>query len=271
LRSVEGDRSERRRAVSSPARLQEQGPHAILAAAFAAGSALLLPFFPGGWPFLLGAIAALLALVNPRVGLAAALAVPVLPLGNVSLGLALAYVPLAVAWLVLFARDARSGLLFVAGPVLALLHLLPLLPVVALQARGAVRQAALALAGVLAAAGAAIAAGARLPLTGEDAPDTVSLRGTERPAAAFDAVASLLTSSPTMLVVALVVVAATLAARPAREHGLWGVAGWGAGFVGALLLAPLAVGGEPVAAAWAVPAAWLATGALAYPLLRERR
>ena len=72
-------------------------------------------------------------------------------------------------------------------------------------------------------------------------------------------------------VLALVVAAATLAARPAREHGLWGVAGWGAGFVGALLIAPLAVGGEPVAAAWAVPAAWLATGALAYPLLRARR
>ena len=144
LRSVEEDRSERRRAVSSPARLQEQGPHAVLAAAFAGGSAFLLPFFPGGWPFLLGALAGLLALVNPRVGLAAALAVPILPLGNVSLGLALAYVPLAIAWLVLFARDARSGLLFVAGPVLALLHLLPLMPVVALQARGAVRQAALA-------------------------------------------------------------------------------------------------------------------------------
>jgi hypothetical protein len=271
LRSVEEDRSERRRAVSSPARLQEQGPHAILAAAFAAGSALLLPFFPGGWPFLLGAIAGLLALVNPRVGLAAALAVPVLPLGNVSLGLALAYVPLAAGWLVLFLRDARSGLLFAAGPVLAVLHLLPLMPIVALQARGPVRQAAIALAGVLAAAGTAIAAGARLPITGEDAPGTAGLRGTERPTAAFDAAASLFTGRPTMLVLALVVAAATLAARPAREHGLWGVAGWGAGFVGALLLAPLAVGGEPVAAAWAVPAAWLATGALAYPLLRARR
>ena len=162
---------------------------------------------------------------------------PVLPLGNVSLGLALAYVPLAAGWLVLFLRDARSGLLFAAGPVLAVLHLLPLMPMVALQARGPVRQAAIALAGVLAAAGTAIAAGARLPITGEDAPGTAGLRGTERPAAAFDAAASLFTGRPTMLVLALVVAAATLAARPAREHGLWGVAGWGAGFVGALLLA----------------------------------
>jgi hypothetical protein len=271
LRSVEEDRSERRRAVSSPARLQEQGPHAVLAAAFAAGAALLLPFFPGGWPFLLGAIAAILALVNPRVGLAAALAVPVLPLGNVSLGLAMAYVPLALAWFVLFARDARSGLLFVAGPVLAFLHLLPLMVVVALLARGAVRRVAVAAAGVLAAVGTAIVTGSGLPLTGEPPPGTSILRGIEGPAAALDTASSLFTGRPTMIVAALVAAAAAFAARPAREHGLWGVTGWGAGLVGALLLAPLAAGGEPVAAAWAVPAAWLATGALAYPLLRERR
>jgi eukaryotic-like serine/threonine-protein kinase len=271
LRAAEEDRAERRRAVSSPARLQEQGPHALLAGVFAAGSALLLPFFPGGWPFLLGALAALLALLNPTAGLAAALAVPVLPLGNVSLGLAVAYVPLAVAWLVLFARDARSGLLFVAGPFLALVHLLPLMAVVALRARTPVRRTAVALAGVLAAAGTAIAAGSGLPLTGEEPPGTTALRGIEGPAAAVDAAAGLLTSRPTMIVLALAVAAATAAARPARKHGLWGVAGWGAGLIGALLLAPLAVGGEPVAAAWAVPAAWLAAGALAYPLLRERR
>ena len=72
-----------------------------------------------GWPFLLGALAAVVALLSPAAGLAVALAVPVLPLGNVSLGLAVAYVPLALLWLLLFARDARSGLLFLAGPLLA--------------------------------------------------------------------------------------------------------------------------------------------------------
>ena len=91
-----------------------------------------LPFFPTGWPFLLGALAALVALLSPAAGLAVALAVPVLPLGNVSLGLALAYVPLALLWLLLFARDARSGLLFLAGPLLAPIHALPLVPVFAL-------------------------------------------------------------------------------------------------------------------------------------------
>ena len=161
LHAVEEDHSERRRAVSSPARLQAQGPHAILAAAFATGSALLLPFFPGGWPFLLGAVAALLALVNPRVGLAAALAVPVLPLGNVSFGLALAYVPLA-ARLAAPLRARRA----LRAPLRRRPAAGARAPAAArargrAPGRGPVRQAALALASVLAAVGTAIAAGSR--------------------------------------------------------------------------------------------------------------
>lgn len=271
LRAVEEDRSERRRAVSSPALLRERGPHAALAAVFAAGAAFLLPFFPGGWPLLLGALAALASLLSPRAGLAAALAVPVLPLGNVSLGLALAYVPIALAWLVLFARDARSGLLFVAGPLLALVHALPLMPVIALEARGSLRRAALALAAVAATVATAVAAASRLPLSGEPSPSSAGLRGTGQPDAALGAALAILTSRPTMVVAAVVLVAAAATAGLARSHGLWGVTAWGAGLLAGLLLAPLAAGGAPVAAAWAAPAAWLATGALAYPLLRARR
>jgi len=69
--------------------------------------------------------------------------------------------------------------------------------------------------------------------------------------------------------VILAVAAAT--AGLARSRGLWAVAAWGAVFQGALLLAPVLAGGAPVAASWAVPAVWLATGALAYPLLRAPR
>ena len=36
-------------------------PHAALAALFAGGTAFLLPFFPTGWPFLLGAVVGLVA------------------------------------------------------------------------------------------------------------------------------------------------------------------------------------------------------------------
>ncbi|HEU4448690.1 MAG TPA: serine/threonine-protein kinase, partial [Gaiellaceae bacterium] len=163
LRSAEESRGRRERATTSATVLRERAPHAAAAAAFAAGTTLLLPFFPGGWPLLLGAVAAFLALLSPRAGLLAALAVPVLPLGNASLGLALAYLPLALVWLALFARDARSGLLFVAGPLLGPLHLLPLAAVVALGARGALRRAATAAAAGLAAVAAAAAAEAALP------------------------------------------------------------------------------------------------------------
>ena len=57
----------------------------------------------------------------------------------------------------------------------------------------------------------------------------------------------------------------------ARGYGLWGVAAWGAGFLGMLLLVPVAAGGAAVAALWAAPAVWLAAGLLAYPLLKTRR
>src|SRR3989304_2713533 len=69
-------------------------------------------------------------------------AVPLLPLGNISLGLALAYVPLAAGWALLFARDARSGLLFTAGPLLGPIGALALVPLLAVRAGGAARRAA---------------------------------------------------------------------------------------------------------------------------------
>jgi hypothetical protein len=49
------------------------------------------------------------------------------------------------------------------------------------------------------------------------------------------------------------------------------VAAWGTAVLAALLLLPLAVGGEPVVVGWAIPAVWAATAALAYPLLAARR
>jgi hypothetical protein len=271
LRTVEQGRTERRRATTSPAVLRERAPHAALAALFAGATAFLLPFFPTGWPFLLGALVALVAFLSPAAGLAAALAVPVLPLGNVSLGLAIAYVPLALAWLLLFARDARSGLLFLSGPLLGFVHLLPLVPVITLQARGIVRKTALGGAAVVAAVAAAVVAGPRLPLTGEAPPRPRGVSGAEQPGAALDGSLAALTSRPTIVAAIVIVALAAASAGLARDRGLWGVAAWGAGFLGALLLVPIAVGGAPVAAQWAAPAVWLAAAALAYPLVRTPR
>jgi hypothetical protein len=147
---------------------------------------------------------------------------------------------------------------------------LPLAPVVALPARGPVRRAALGLAAVATAIATAVVLGLRLPLTGGSAP-APGVSGAERPQAAVDGLLAALTSRPTIVVALVVVAAAAATAGLARSHGLWAVTGWGAGFLGALLLVPTAAGGAPVAALWAAPAVWLATGALAYPLVRAPR
>ena len=96
----------------------------------------ILPFFPTGWTLALALAAALAAATRPRLGLAIALAAPVFPLGNLSLGLALLYTATAAAWLALSWREARTGLAFLAGPLLAPLGLLALVPLALQPVRG---------------------------------------------------------------------------------------------------------------------------------------
>ena len=97
----------------------------------------------------LAALAARSASAAPRAGLAFALAAGFFPLANISLGLAIVYGVLAVCWLALSWRDARAGLLLVAGPLLAPLAALGLFPLAAQFARGRVRRAVQAGAAVL--------------------------------------------------------------------------------------------------------------------------
>ena len=269
LRSAAEQRSHRTRGVTSRSVLRERVPHAALAALFAAGTTLLLPFFPTGWPFLLAALAALVSLASPGAGLALALAVPVLPLGNVALSLALAWIPLALVWLALFARDARSGLLFLAGPLLAPLHALALVPVVVLAARGALRRALLAVAAVGSALVVAGITRSPLPLTGEPPLIGLGLTGSDRPGAAFDALVQAVTEHPGVGIEALVLACAAATAPLARNRGPWIVAAWGAAYLGAALFAPLALGAplSVLPLLLGVPAATLI---LAYPLLRTR-
>ncbi|MGH3091658.1 MAG: serine/threonine-protein kinase [Gaiellaceae bacterium] len=268
LRTAADERTQRTRGVTSRSTLRERALPAALAAFAATGTTLVLPFFPAGWPFLLGALAALAALLSPAGGLAFALAVPVLPLGNLALGASLAYLPVALAWFLLFARDPRTGLFFLAGPLLAPLHALALLPVVAVRARGAVRRAALAAGSVLSALAAAALTRSPVPLTGEP-PLVAGLAGTDSPGAVLDAVARALGEHPAVPVAALVLAAGAAAAPLARARGLPWVAGWGALFLAALLLAPLAVGGVVETLALALGAC-AASALLAYPLIRAR-
>jgi hypothetical protein len=253
LRSAAEKRTHRTRGMTSRRVLSERAPHAALAAVFVAGTTLLLPFFPPGWPFLLGGLAALAALASPAGGLAFALAVPVLPLGNAALGLSVAWIPLALAWFLVFARDARSGLLFLAGPLLAPLHALALVPVAVLHARGAFHRALLAAGSAFAALAVAGVTGSALPFTSEP-----SLGGLLQ---------SMPAEHPGLVVEALVLAAAAVTAPLARRRGPRALAAWGGAYLPAALLAPLAAGGS-LGTLWLLLGVPAATALLAFPQLK---
>ena len=82
-------------------------------------AATLLPFWPPGFVFAFAALATLLGFLRPRLGLGAALAVGILPVGNLSLGLAFAYAAAVVVWLAATAGpwQLRRGLFTATGVV----------------------------------------------------------------------------------------------------------------------------------------------------------
>jgi hypothetical protein len=269
LRDAFAARSARPRPATSISGLRDRAVPAALSAAYAAGGAALLPFFPRGWPLLLALAAGCLALRAPRAGVALALAVPLLPLGNVSLGLSLAYGLLAAAWFALFARDGRASLLLAAGPLLAPLGLLAAVPLVAHRAEGWVRRAGTAAAATLLAG--AVAAVARTPFPLAGAPPALPVNETSRPDVALNRLLDALAAWPGLVIVALALAAATLALPAARSRGLWGIAAWGSSLVAAAVLLPAGLGDDPVSAAGLVPGIWAVTLLLAAEGLRTRR
>jgi predicted Ser/Thr protein kinase len=227
----------------------------VLAALVAAWTAWVIPFYPGGWPLGLGALAAALAFVRPRLGAAFALAVPVLPLGNYALGAAVLYsfaalVLLAVSW-----REPRSALFFAVGPLLAPLSVLGLLPLAAVTITSAVRRAVQVAAAVLAAGLVAGIRGVPLPFAAKLAPN-MPVAASGDPGAVLSAVWHVLTARPALGVEAVVLAAVAVLLPVARARGPWAVAGLGAGFLAAaLLLVPTVAAVALVVAVWATCAA----------------
>ena len=221
-------------------------PPALLAGAASAA----LPFYPAHWPIGLAVLAALLSVATPRLGLAFALTVPVFPLGNIALGLAILYLVLAGAWLALFWARPRAALLFVLGPVLAPVGALGLLPLALLPAGGPARRAAQAAAAMCAATASAGLAGHNLPIVGGAAPN-LAIEEIDSPIAALSTLWSGLLG-PHGLVLEIVAVAVAAAAVDAcRKRGPWGATGFGALLATLTLLADPAAGALPlVAAAW---------------------
>jgi hypothetical protein len=214
--------------------------------------AAALPFYPAGWPYGLAVAAGTAGALKPRLGLAAALAVPVLPLGNVSLGLAIAYAVGAAAWLALFAREPAWGALPALGPLLGPLGALVLAPAAALRLRSPLRRAVAAGAIVLAAALAAGLRGSPFPLTGGQPPLGLGIAGSDDAGAAAAALLRALEGHPGVLLAAgaLALAGALLPLALARGH--WAVAGLGTALVAVLLLPAPEIAALPVVlGAWA--------------------
>jgi hypothetical protein len=202
-RSPRKARSRQPKLRFDPRRAASRAVAPALAAFTTAWAASVLPFYPEVWPVVLAVLAAGLSVLKPRLGLAFTLAVPVLPLGNVAFGLAVAYALVAAAWLLLMWGDARRGLLFSVGLVLGPVGLLGLAPIAVVGARGVVRRAAQAAAAVLLAGAAAGIRGAEIPFTGRPAAE-LDIAGSEHPISVLQAVWAWLTATPALGLEALI-------------------------------------------------------------------
>jgi hypothetical protein len=233
-----------------------------LAVLVAALGATLLPFWPPGLVAAIVLGAGLAAILDPRLGLAVALAAPVFPLGNVSEGAALVYGAIALALVVLAWRDGRSGLLFACGPLLAPLGLLALVPLLVQPARGAARRGLQAALAVLSAALVAGVAGEELPLTGERA--TALGVGPNDPASRVAGeLWSWLALEPAILSGAAVSAVAAASLSRARRVSRYGVAA-----VGVALVAATVASGAGIGSVLLVALVWGVAGAIAAGIRR---
>src|SRR6266545_3013940 len=241
----------RGRAIAIPARAPQFAP-ALLAAALVAWTTWALPFYPGGWPVGLAALAAGAAVLHQRAGLAFALAVPILPLGNFAAGAAALYVAVALTLLLLSWHEPRSGLLFALGPLLAPISGLGLLPLAGLMVRSPVRRAAQVAAAVLAAGLVAGIRGSPLPFDGKASPAGLGLAASGNPFEVASALWAALVSRPALWVEMLILAAVAVLLPAARARGPWAVAALGATFIATALLAVPGVATGPIAVAvWA--------------------
>jgi eukaryotic-like serine/threonine-protein kinase len=213
--------------------------------------ATLLPFWPPVLVAALVAAAAAAAWLDPRLGLLVALAAPVFPIGNVASSAAILYGCFAIAWMVLNWRDARHGLLFVAGPLLGAVGLLSLVPLVLQRARGTARRAAHGALAVLSAALLAGVAGKSLPVTDRSS-DSLGIDPSTPVRGATTEVWGWLAAHPVTFAAAALVAAASALVPLARSWTL-GVVTLGFVLVGSSVLAGASIAATVVGASvWAV-------------------
>lgn len=261
LRDTWSERAPRRERPKAKIRIE---PKSVLVrsgapglAGLAAGwTAAALPFYPARWPVLLGAVAAALTAARARLGLAFTLAVPVFPLGNVSLGLALGYAGLATVWLALMWADPRRGLLFASGIVLGPVGLLGLVPLAVLHVPHTVRRTALALAAVLLAGAVAGIHGSTIPFSGVRAV-ALDVAGSEHPIGVLNLLWQWILGNPSLGIEALILAASAGVLPYVTRRADLSIAAFAAVLLTATLLAAPHAGAVPL-----VFAGWLTYVAL---------
>jgi Protein kinase domain len=226
-----------------PALVRSAAP--ALAALVAGWTAAAFPFYPARGPLLLAAVAATLTAARARLGLAFTLAVPVFPLGNVSLGLALAYAGLAVVWLGLMWGDPRRGLLFGSGIALGPVGLLGLVPLAVLHVPRTVRRTAHALAAVLLAGVVAGVHGSAIPFSGVSAAG-LGITGSEHPVGVFVSLWQWLLNNPELGVEALILAVAAGALPHVTRRADLSIAAFAALLLAGTLLAAPHAGALPL-------------------------
>jgi hypothetical protein len=222
----------------------------VLSGVGAALGATFLPFWPPELVAVLVLAAGLASWLDPRLGLALTLAVPILPLGNVASALAGLYAMFAIGWLVLSWRDARHGLWFLSGPLLSMLGLLALVPIALSPVRGVARRAAQGVLAVLSTVLLAAVAGEQLPVAGGLA-DRLDVGPLDSVGSSATAVWTWLAHEPLVLAAATLMGAASALLPLARTRWRYGIAGLGFAVTAASVL-----GGAGVAATVVVMLAW---------------
>jgi hypothetical protein len=208
----------------------------VLGVLTAALGATFLPFWPPELAALLVVATGLACWLDPRLGLALALAIPIFPLGNVSAAAAVLFGLFAIAWLALNWRDSRHSLWFVLGPLAAAVGLLPLIPLVLLPIGNAARRAAHGVVAVLSTVLLAAVAGESLPVAGGGAA-SLEIGPLDSVASTASALCGWLAGEPLVVAAALVVGVAAALLPWARRHSRVGVAGIGFALTAASVLA----------------------------------
>jgi len=236
-----------------PARLA----HALASAVFVAWGTSLFPFYPAHTQVPLALLAGFVSLARPFGGSAFAFSLLLLPLGNYSLGLALAFALAATGWLAFNRREPLTMHLPLLGPVAAALGALFLLPLVLLPIRGGARRALTAFAAFSLALITAGMSSGTFPLTGARAPHGLGIEGSSSFTGVSGALMRVLTDRPALLGPGLLLATGAALLPWVRRKGRWGSVVFGASLIVAALLPFPSVAVTPV-----IAGAWLTALAL---------